>query len=171
VEQFLVDHPVLALSPDLSPSAEMLAHQETGEETEYLRKLLETERQYYWNQFSEGLLSKKATNLLITAIERALDGQPKIAPRPSLEKSWAVPAVCVSIFATISGDSDLIFLRASSPSRILLAISFSAISLSVCDIDRLFESDESADYGDRASTGWSTKNCSTAFVGEKLGCA
>jgi hypothetical protein len=33
--------------------------------------------------------------------------------------------VCVSIFATISGDSDLIFLRASSPSRILLAISFS----------------------------------------------
>lgn len=76
---------------DLSPSAEMLDHQETGEETEYLRKLLETERQYYWNQFSEGLLSKKATTLLIRAIEQALDGQPKIAPRPSLEKSWTVP--------------------------------------------------------------------------------
>lgn len=74
---------------DLSPSIEALNSREKEEETEYLRKLLETERQYYWNQFSQGLLSRKATKLLISAIEQALDGQPKIAPRPYLEKSWA----------------------------------------------------------------------------------
>ncbi|GAA4650290.1 hypothetical protein GCM10023116_25730 [Kistimonas scapharcae] len=78
---------------DLKPSEETLAQQGKEEETgtEYLRKLLETERQYYWNQFSQGLLSKKATTLLVTAIEQALDGEPKIAPRPHLEKSWVVP--------------------------------------------------------------------------------
>ena len=78
---------------DLKPSDETLAQQGKEEETgtEYLRKLLETERQYYWNQFSQGLLSKKATTLLVTAIEQALDGEPKIAPRPHLEKSWLVP--------------------------------------------------------------------------------
>ncbi|MCK5894343.1 MAG: sodium:proton antiporter [Endozoicomonadaceae bacterium] len=76
---------------DLSPSTELLNQREQEEETEYLRKLLESERQYYWNQFSQGLLSKKATTLLIRAIEQALDGQPKIAPRPHLEKSWATP--------------------------------------------------------------------------------
>ena len=78
---------------DLKPDDETLAQQgkeaETG--TEYLRKLLETERQYYWNQFSRGLLSKKATTLLVTAVEQALDGEPGITPRPHLEKNWIVP--------------------------------------------------------------------------------
>ena len=60
-------------------------------QVEYQRKLLESERQFYWNQFAKGLLSQDATHLLIGAIEKALDGTPQIWPRPSIAKHWHVP--------------------------------------------------------------------------------
>ncbi|MCJ8301780.1 sodium:proton antiporter [Shewanella sp.] len=60
-------------------------------QVEYQRKLLESERQFYWNQFAKGLLSQDATHILIGAIEKALDGTPQIWPRPSIAKHWHVP--------------------------------------------------------------------------------
>ena len=57
----------------------------------YQRKLLESERQFYWNQFAKGLLSQDATHILIGAIEKALDGTPQIWPRPFITKHWHVP--------------------------------------------------------------------------------
>ncbi len=60
-------------------------------QVEYQRRLLESERQFYWNQFAKGLLSQDATHILIGAIERALDGTPQIWPRPSIAKHWQIP--------------------------------------------------------------------------------
>ena len=60
-------------------------------QVEYQRKLLESERQFYWNQFAKGLLSQDATHILIGAIEKALDGTPQIWPRPSIAKHWHIP--------------------------------------------------------------------------------
>ncbi|MPY21051.1 cation:proton antiporter [Shewanella sp. YLB-07] len=60
-------------------------------QVEYQRKLLESERQFYWNQFAKGLLSQDATHILIGAIEKALDGTPQIWPRPSITKHWHIP--------------------------------------------------------------------------------
>ncbi|MBE7215566.1 sodium:proton antiporter [Shewanella benthica] len=60
-------------------------------QVEYQRKLLESERQFYWNQFAKGLLSQDATHILIGAIEKALDGTPQIWPRPFITKHWHVP--------------------------------------------------------------------------------
>ncbi|QFU21842.1 sodium:proton antiporter [Shewanella eurypsychrophilus] len=60
-------------------------------QVEYQRKLLESERQFYWNQFAKGLLSQDATHILIGAIEKALDGTPQIWPRPSIAKHWQIP--------------------------------------------------------------------------------
>ncbi len=58
---------------------------------EYLRKLLESERQFYWNQFAKGLLSTDATQLLVQAIEKSLDGTPQIWPRPYIQSHWEMP--------------------------------------------------------------------------------
>jgi len=58
---------------------------------EYFRKLLESERQFYWNQFAKGLLSQHATHLLVEGIEKALDGTPQLWPRPSIIRQWQVP--------------------------------------------------------------------------------
>lgn len=60
-------------------------------QVEYQRKLLESERQFYWNQFAKGLLSQDATHILIGAIEKALDGTPQIWPRPFIAKHWQIP--------------------------------------------------------------------------------
>ena len=60
-------------------------------QVEYQRKLLESERQFYWNQFAKGLLSQDATHILIGAIEKALDGTPQIWPRPSITNHWQIP--------------------------------------------------------------------------------
>jgi len=59
-------------------------------QVEFLRKILESERQFYWNQFAKGLLSQDATHILVEAIEKALDGTPKIWPRSSIEKYWKI---------------------------------------------------------------------------------
>lgn len=65
--------------------------QEIDTQVEYLRKLLESERQFYWNQFAKGLLSTDATQILVQAIEESLDGKPKIWPRPYIVRKWQMP--------------------------------------------------------------------------------
>ncbi|MEA2050006.1 MAG: cation:proton antiporter [Campylobacterota bacterium] len=57
----------------------------------YKRRLLESERKFYWSQFSKGNLGAEATNCLSTAIENALDEYPTITPRPSILKLWHIP--------------------------------------------------------------------------------
>ena len=64
---------------------------EKNADIELLRKLLEAERQFYWNQFNEGMLSQKATHILVDAIEKALDGTPLIWPRKSINTAWQPP--------------------------------------------------------------------------------
>ena len=81
----LVDSNVIAIS---SPYKD---EQEIDTKVEYLRKLLESERQFYWNQFAKGLLSTDATHILVQAIEKSLDGTPKIWPRPYIEHKWQMP--------------------------------------------------------------------------------
>lgn len=81
----LVDSNVLAIS---SPYKD---EQEIDTKVEYLRKLLESERQFYWNQFAKGLLSTDATHILVQAIEKSLDGTPKLWPRPYIEHKWQMP--------------------------------------------------------------------------------
>lgn len=60
--------------------------------TAYKRRLLETERKHYWTQFEQGVLGKQATNRLVEAVERALDGEPKIGDREKLFSVWQLPA-------------------------------------------------------------------------------
>ncbi len=57
----------------------------------FKRRLLETERKHYWAQFELGTLGKRATSKLVEAVEHALDGDPIIAPRSSLDKLWQTP--------------------------------------------------------------------------------
>jgi NhaP-type Na+/H+ or K+/H+ antiporter len=68
----------------------------------YKRRLLETERQHYWNQFEQGTLGKQATNKLVEAVEHALDGDPVIAPRDELYKAWKTPKF-ITYLREISG--------------------------------------------------------------------
>ncbi len=57
----------------------------------YRRQLLESERQNYWNQFSQGLLDQSAAARLVEAVEGALDGTPQLGPRPKLLVLWSGP--------------------------------------------------------------------------------
>lgn len=75
----------------LSINTPYVDEQEIDTQVEYLRKLLESERQFYWNQFAKGLLSTDATQILVQAIEESLDGKPKIWPRPYIERKWQMP--------------------------------------------------------------------------------
>ncbi|SFD19807.1 cation:proton antiporter [Pseudoalteromonas denitrificans] len=81
----LVDKNIIAIA---SPYKN---EEEIDTQVEYLRKLLESERQFYWNQFSKGLLGTSATQILVQAIEKSLDGTPKIWPRPYIESHWKMP--------------------------------------------------------------------------------
>lgn len=58
---------------------------------EFRRRILEAERRNYWSQFQEGLLGGAATHVLVDAVERALDYEPTITPRPLLQKLWEKP--------------------------------------------------------------------------------
>ncbi|MEA3383524.1 MAG: cation:proton antiporter [Campylobacterota bacterium] len=58
----------------------------------YRRRLLESERKFYWAEFSKGNLSAEATNHLAAAIEQALDEYPTITPRPHIEELWHIPS-------------------------------------------------------------------------------
>ncbi|GAA3925232.1 cyclic nucleotide-binding domain-containing protein [Litoribacillus peritrichatus] len=81
---------VAGLRADVQVSAE-----ETISESDMMvafkRRLLETERQHYWNQFEQGTLGKQATSRLVEAVEHALDGDPVIGPRPELYQAWQTP--------------------------------------------------------------------------------
>lgn len=54
----------------------------------FKRRLLESERKQYWQQYNEGILSRQAVKILVAVVEEALDGEPVITPRPGLEKHW-----------------------------------------------------------------------------------
>lgn len=57
----------------------------------FKRRLLETERQFYWSQFKKGTLTGTATKQLVNAVEIALDGEPQISPRNTLFEFWKTP--------------------------------------------------------------------------------
>lgn len=57
----------------------------------FMRRLLEIERNDYWQQFEEGHIGRQATFILSRSIEQALDNNPVIAPRHSLDDSFKVP--------------------------------------------------------------------------------
>jgi len=67
----------------------------TVQEADFLvafrRRLLETERQFYWSQFNQGSLTAQATKQLVTAVEFALDGNAQISPRKILFDYWKTP--------------------------------------------------------------------------------
>lgn len=58
----------------------------------YRRRLLETERKFYWKCFDEGSLRAEPVKYLTSAVEEALDEYPTITPRPILEKLWHIPS-------------------------------------------------------------------------------
>ncbi|MEA3497712.1 MAG: cation:proton antiporter [Campylobacterota bacterium] len=57
----------------------------------FRRRLLESERKFYWSEFKKGSLSGEATNHLSKAIEQSLDENPTITSRATLEKLWHIP--------------------------------------------------------------------------------
>jgi len=57
-------------------------------DVEFRRRILEHERCSYWSQYREGFLGREATSRLIDAVDQALDGTPKIHPRPQLLRYW-----------------------------------------------------------------------------------
>ncbi len=57
----------------------------------FRRRLLESERKFYWVEFKKGSLGGEATTQLSKAIEEALDENPTITPRPSLLALWHIP--------------------------------------------------------------------------------
>ncbi len=66
-------------------------------EREFRRRVLETERKSYWSQFQDGSLGGAATHLLVDAVERALDGEPILSPRPMLHRLWEKPPLIRSL--------------------------------------------------------------------------
>lgn len=57
----------------------------------FRRRLLESERKYYWESYKDGILSGDAEKSLTMITEEALDGYPTITPRPLLNKMWSIP--------------------------------------------------------------------------------
>ena len=58
----------------------------------FMRRLLEIERSDYWRQFEEGNIGRQAAFVLSRSVEQALDNNPVIAPRHSLDDSLNVPS-------------------------------------------------------------------------------
>ena len=82
------------------------------------RRLLESERQFYWSQFKQGALTGTATKQLVNAVEVALDGEPKISPRENLFQFWKTPRY-------MSWFNKIHFLN-----RIIVHLSFERLALS-----------------------------------------
>ncbi|PWI34302.1 cyclic nucleotide-binding protein [Vibrio albus] len=78
------------LAPELPVKPEKASAEELR--VAFYRRLLETERQFYWSQFKQGALTGAATSQLVNAVEHALDGEPELAPRQSLFEFWKTPA-------------------------------------------------------------------------------
>ena len=56
-----------------------------------MRRLLEIERSDYCRQFEQGYIGRQAVFELSRSVEHALDRQPLISPRPSLQSIFTVP--------------------------------------------------------------------------------
>jgi len=57
----------------------------------FMRRLLEIERSDYWRQFEDGYIGRQATFLLSKSVEHALDNQPTITPRHTIEQTLKPP--------------------------------------------------------------------------------
>jgi len=57
----------------------------------FRRRLLESERKFYWESYKEGHLGAAASKSLNMIVEEALDEYPTITPRPLLNKMWTIP--------------------------------------------------------------------------------
>lgn len=57
----------------------------------FMRRLLEIERKTYWTLYEQGYIGRNASNILSASVEVALDNNPVIAPRSSLEKNLSLP--------------------------------------------------------------------------------
>jgi len=57
----------------------------------FRRRLLESERKFYWETYKGGTLGAEAAKRLATVVEEALDEYPTITPRPLLTKLWQMP--------------------------------------------------------------------------------
>lgn len=57
----------------------------------FIRRLLEIERSDYWRQFEDGHIGRQAAFILSRCVEQALDNNPLIAPRHSLDENFKVP--------------------------------------------------------------------------------
>lgn len=57
----------------------------------FKRRLLEIERNAYWKQYEKGYIGQNATNILSASVEDALDNNPVISPRKSLDKNFSLP--------------------------------------------------------------------------------
>ena len=57
-----------------------------------MRRLLEIERSDYWRQFEQGHIGRQAALVLSRSVEHALDNNPVIAPRSSIEESLKAPS-------------------------------------------------------------------------------
>ena len=54
----------------------------------FYRRLLEAERKHYWQQYKSGALGGQAAQILVEAVEHALDGEPELTPRNDLQRYW-----------------------------------------------------------------------------------
>ncbi|WP_199911761.1 cation:proton antiporter [Dongshaea marina] len=75
------------------PKAEPTKAADEDVEIAFRRRLLETERQYYWTLFRQGTLGRSATQHLVDAVEHALDGTPPCSPGISCS-SYGIPLRC-----------------------------------------------------------------------------
>ena len=57
----------------------------------FMRRLLEIERNAYWQQFEKGYIGRMASKVLGDSVENALDNNPVIAPRDSLDANFRLP--------------------------------------------------------------------------------
>ena len=56
----------------------------------FMRRLLEIERSDYWHQFEKGYIGRQATFQLSRSVEHALDNNPIISPRSSLNNNFSL---------------------------------------------------------------------------------
>ncbi len=59
----------------------------------FRRRLLESERKFYWERYKIGTLIAEAQESLSMVVEEALDEHPTITPRPLLNKYWHMPKI------------------------------------------------------------------------------
>lgn len=90
-DEFLQRADWKSLTKPLNELQPVSAMQEADFLVAFRRRLLETERQFYWSQFSQGSLTGQATKQLVTAVEFALDGKAEISPRKTLFEYWKTP--------------------------------------------------------------------------------